>query len=65
MEDPNQPDLSATEKECCRVNFMFYDKNRQLYVELFELPMILNTCGYYLTDARIEELNQYIARRNI
>ena len=42
-EDPNQPDLSASDKECTIQNFRFYDKQKQGYVELYELPMILHS----------------------
>ncbi len=45
--DNQMTELTRIEVELCKQNFQFYDKNRQGYVERFELPMILN--GMILT----------------
>ena len=36
-------ELDVAEKDCCKINFQFYDKNKQGYVERFELPMLLTS----------------------
>ena len=61
-------ELSIVEKDCCKENFKFYDKEKKGYVELFELPMVLTSkliefvwsnnfcflaCGYNLSELRI------------
>ncbi len=38
--------------------------NRQGYAELFELPMVLSTCGYNLPTSRVEELQEFLVERN-
>ena len=53
-------ELSSLEIDCCKQNFIFYDKQKLGYVERFELPMLLSTCGYNLTDDRIKELNSFL-----
>lgn len=65
--------MTEMEKELCKQNFMFYDKQRQGSVERFELPMLLNgkvlshelniACGYHLTEQRISQLNEYLDKR--
>jgi Ca2+-binding EF-hand superfamily protein len=42
VQDNNRTELTKLEVELCRQNFQFYDKQRQGYVERFELPMLLN-----------------------
>lgn len=39
----NQTELNVEEKECCKINFQFYDKTKQGFVERFELPMLLTS----------------------
>ena len=36
-------ELSALDKDCCKENFLFYDRAKLGYVERFELPMVLNS----------------------
>ena len=50
---PSDTELSTLERDCCRQNFMFYDKQKVGWVERFELPMLLTTCGYNLPDETI------------
>ncbi len=53
-------ELSAVERDCCKQNFIFYDKQKLGYVERFELPMLLNTCGYNLPEERMLQLNSFL-----
>ena len=53
-QEVSQFELGAIEKDCCKQNFQFYDAEKRGYVERFELPMLLQMCGYNLTDARIQ-----------
>lgn len=69
-------ELDGAEKECCKINFQFYDKQKLGYVERFELPMLLTStfqscfsyfflaCGYNISDARLEQLNQFLDEKN-
>ena len=41
--DDGQPELSSVDRECCIQNFKFYDRLKQGYVELYELPMVLSS----------------------
>lgn len=71
-QDQNKTELTNLEKELCKQNFAFYDRNRVGSVERFELAMLLNgthplrithfflACGYYLDDKRLQQLNQYL-----
>ena len=34
-------ELSILERDCCKQNFSFYDKQKAGQVERFELPMLL------------------------
>jgi Ca2+-binding EF-hand superfamily protein len=45
--DANSFELSQVEKNVCKENFQFYDKERKGFVERFELPMIL-TGKYFI-----------------
>ena len=47
-------DLDALEKQCCKENFEFYDKEKQGWVERFELQQLLSICGYHFTDEKIK-----------
>lgn len=63
-ETNNLTDLSAADRECIIQNFRFYEKNKGGgAVELFELPMVLNTCGYNLSPIRIQELQEFLFER--
>jgi len=46
-ETPSHTELSAIEKDCCKQNFIFYDKAKLGYFERFELPNVLSS-KYYL-----------------
>jgi len=46
------------------LHFQFYDKAKQGFVERFELPMVLTTCGYNLTDERIDQLNTFLDEKS-
>ena len=59
----DRTELTRMEVELCKQNFGFYDRNRQGYVERFELPMLLIACGYNLPKERIEELNTFLDTR--
>lgn len=41
--ESNAAELSILERELCKQNFLFYDKQKQGYVERFELPMVLTS----------------------
>jgi len=49
----NQFELGAVERDCCKQNFSFYDSEKKGFVERFELPMLLQMCGYNLPDEKI------------
>ena len=38
----NRTELTRVDVEMCKQNFLFYDKQKQGWVERFELPMVLN-----------------------
>ena len=40
-------ELTRVEEECARINFLQYDRSRQGFVELFELPSLL-ACKFLL-----------------
>lgn len=42
-ETPSHTELSAIEKDCCKQNFIFYDKAKLGYFERFELPNVLSS----------------------
>lgn len=33
-------------------------------MEIFELPMLLTTCGYNISDDRMEQLNEFVKSKN-
>ena len=39
--DNNRTELTKLEVELCKQNFAFYDRQKQGFVERFELPMLL------------------------
>ena len=59
----NQFELGALERDVCKANFQFYDTQKRGYVERFELPMVLEVCGYNLPDEKIKKLNGYLDER--
>ena len=56
----NQFELGAVERDCCKQNFLYYDSQNRGYVERFELPMLLEVCGYNLPDEKIKKLNDFM-----
>ena len=58
--DVNQFELGVVERDCCKQNFAFYDAEKKGFVERFELPMLLQMCGYNLPDEKISKLNAYL-----
>lgn len=40
-EGQSHTELSILERDCCKQNFSFYDKQKAGQVERFELPMLL------------------------
>ena len=67
-------ELTRVEEECARINFMQYDRTRQGYVELFELPSLLackqklfslsQACGYNFADKEVDQLEDFLAQSN-
>ena len=53
------------ERDCCKQNFAFYDKGKVGFVERFELPMLLQMCGYNLEDERIMQLNEFLDKKEV
>ena len=44
-------ELTQLERECCKQNFLFYDKQKLGHVERFELPMILTgKSAFFIND---------------
>ena len=69
-ETPEQADVHKTELprhevDCVKMNFGFYDKKGTGHVELFELPMLLDCCGYHLTDQQMHVAQEYIKKRKL
>ena len=52
-------ELSVIEKDLCKQNFAFYDKAKQGYVELFELPMVLTSKFYLFLSVVLSNNNFY------
>ena len=42
-DSPSHTELSAIERDCCKQNFIFYDKEKKGSVERFELPNVLSS----------------------
>lgn len=49
MEDDQNLELIRQEQDMAKLNFEYYTKNKGSQVELFELPMLMNCCGYRVT----------------
>lgn len=72
----NRTELTKLEVELCKQNFQSYDKQRQGYVETFELPMVLTgkasfiliifiACGYNnLEESKLQQLYEFIEEKN-
>ena len=45
-QDQNKTELTNLEKELCKQNIAFYDRNRVGSVERFELAMLLNGTNF-------------------
>ena len=56
----NASELSEIERNVARQNFKFYDKNNAGFVERFELNMMLQQCGYFLSDDRILKIEAFL-----
>ena len=60
----NQFELGAVERDCCKQNFLYYDQQNRGFVERFELPMVLEVCGYNLPDEKIQKLNEFLDEKD-
>ena len=54
-------ELSRLEKQCCKENFQYYDKEKLGYVERFELKNILS--GKYLSIFHLTQISDHYSLR--
>ena len=64
-EDQHKTELPRQEADCVKLNFGFYDRKGTGHVELFELPMLLNFCGYDLTEHQMSIAQEFIKKRKL
>ena len=63
--DAFKSELTKSEVECVKMNFSFYDRKGVGHVELFELPMLLNICGYDLTNEEMKQAQEFFRKRKV